>query len=69
MSLLRILTIREIEVVNLIVGGLTDIEIGEKLNISDKTVSTHRKKVLAKLNLPNTASLVRVAVQNGMPYN
>ncbi|MBK7854969.1 MAG: response regulator transcription factor [Bacteroidetes bacterium] len=68
MSVLSLLTQRELEILNLIVCGLTDREIGDALNISKNTVSTHRKKILTKLKLNNSASLVRVAVQNGMPH-
>jgi len=66
MPSLDILTARETEIVKLIVDGLTDDEISGKLRISKHTVSTHRKKILSKMELPNTASLVRVAVQNGL---
>ncbi|MBK7390639.1 MAG: helix-turn-helix transcriptional regulator [Bacteroidetes bacterium] len=44
---------REIEVTQLIADGMTDREIGEKLDISHKTVSTHRKNILRKLGLKN----------------
>jgi DNA-binding NarL/FixJ family response regulator len=64
--MVHLLSSREIEIVRLIVGGFTDIEIAAKLNLSSSTVNTHRKNILAKLKLPNTASLVRVAVQNGL---
>ena len=57
---------REIEIVRLIVAGYTDNIIAGKLNLSSKTVNTHRKNILSKLSLPNTASLVRVAMQNGL---
>ena len=66
MQLQHLLTAREIEIVKLIVAGLTDDAIGGLLAISKHTVSTHRKNVLTKLSLPNTASLVRVAMQNGL---
>ncbi|MBK7970332.1 MAG: helix-turn-helix transcriptional regulator [Bacteroidetes bacterium] len=39
---------REIEVTQLIADGMTDREIGEKLDISHKTVSTHRKEYIEK---------------------
>ena len=55
---------RELEVTQLISDGYTDNEIGVKLSISGKTVSTHRKNILRKLNLRNTAMLIRYAVQN-----
>jgi DNA-binding NarL/FixJ family response regulator len=53
------LTKREKEVIKLIIDGLTNDTIAEKLFLSPLTVSTHRKNVLSKLNLKNTAMLVK----------
>lgn len=53
------LTKREKEVIKLIIDGLTNDLIAEKLFLSPLTVSTHRKNVLSKLNLKNTAMLVK----------
>jgi DNA-binding NarL/FixJ family response regulator len=47
----------------LITEGLTNAEIAERLFVSHFTAETHRKNLLAKLNVKNTASLVRVAIQ------
>ena len=58
------LTKRELEIIRLIGDGLTDNEIASRLFISHVTVSTHRKNMLAKLGLKNTASLVRYAADN-----
>ncbi len=58
------LSLRELQITQLIGDGFTDNEIGVKLSISGKTVSTHRKNILRKLNLRNTAMLIRYAVQN-----
>ena len=58
-----VLTRREKEVLELIAGGMTNNEIGEKLFISPSTVDTHRKNLLAKFDAKNTASLVRMATQ------
>ena len=63
MSRNEILTERETEILRLIADGYTDTEIGRKLSISGKTVSTHRKNMLRKLNLRNTAVLVRYAME------
>ena len=54
---------REREILRLITEGLTNAEIAETLFISHFTTETHRKNLLAKLNVKNTASLVRVAIQ------
>lgn len=58
-----VLTRREKEVLALIVDGLTNNDIAQKLFISSTTVDTHRKNLLAKLKAKNTASLVRIATQ------
>ena len=58
-----ILTRREIEVLELIAGGMTNNVIAQKLFISPSTVDTHRKNLLAKLEVKNTASLIRMATQ------
>ncbi len=60
---LPVLSKREKEVLQLITEGLTNAEIAEKLFISHFTTETHRKNLLAKLNVKNTASLVRVAIR------
>lgn len=53
------LTRREKEIIKLIIDGLTNEMIAEKLFLSPLTVNTHRKNVLSKLNLRNTAMLVK----------
>ena len=59
-----IITEREHQILKLIVEGFTDPEIAKTLYLSDKTVSTHRKNMLAKLQVPNTAALVKFAMEN-----
>ncbi len=58
------LTKREKEIVGLITDGLTNNEIASKLFVSNRTVDTHRKNVLSKLGLKNTATLVKYAIEN-----
>lgn len=58
-----VITKREKEVLTLIAEGLTNGEIATKLFVSQTTVETHRKNLLAKFEVKNTASLVRLAVQ------
>ena len=41
-------------------------EIAELLGISIKTVEAHRKKIKDKLNLPNTAALIKFALREGI---
>ncbi len=58
------LTAREVEIIRLIADGLTNHEIADKLFLSIVTVDTHRKNMLAKLQLKNTASLVKYAADH-----
>jgi DNA-binding NarL/FixJ family response regulator len=60
------LTPRELEVLRHIGDGLTNQQIAEKLFLSTVTVDTHRKNMITKLNLKNTASLVRYAAEHGL---
>ena len=55
---------REFEVLRLLVEGLGPTEIGEKLHLSVKTVSTHKARILEKLGLGSTAELVRYALDH-----
>lgn len=55
---------REKEVLILIADGFTNAEIAEKLFISVPTVNTHRKSLLAKFNVTNTAGLIKLAVKH-----
>lgn len=59
-------TAREIEVLECIAHGLTNQEISEKLYLSQHTVESHRRNVLAKLNAKNTADLIRIALEKGL---
>ncbi|MBS1764251.1 MAG: response regulator transcription factor [Bacteroidetes bacterium] len=60
----HLITEREQNVLKLICEGLTNEKIAEVLAISVRTVDTHRTNMLTKLKLPNTASLVRFAIEN-----
>ncbi|MCX8474654.1 MAG: response regulator transcription factor [Sphingomonas sp.] len=60
------LTHREREVVQLIAEGKINKEVGYILNISVKTVETHRASAMHKLKLRTTAELVRFAVRNNI---
>jgi DNA-binding NarL/FixJ family response regulator len=55
---------REFEVLRLLVEGLGPTDIGEKLHLSVKTVSTHKTRILEKLNLGSTAERVRYALDH-----
>ncbi len=54
---------REKQVLELVAQGLTSSQIGEVLNISPKTVSRHRERIMHKLGLHSTVQLVRFAIR------
>jgi len=60
------LTNRETEVLSHIAEGLTSREIAEKLFLSLHTVNTHRMNIMKKLNIHDTAGLVKYAIKNGL---
>lgn len=55
---------REFEVLRLLVEGLGPTDIAGRLHLSVKTVSTHKTRILEKLNLRSTAELVRFALEH-----
>ena len=58
------LTEREIEILGLIVQGYTNREMGDALNISVRTVETHRSNLMEKLNMHSRVDLVRYAKEH-----
>lgn len=60
------LTKREIEILKFIAEGNSNQEIANKLYISYNTVDTHRKNIMHKLSIKNTAGLVRYAIEKGL---
>lgn len=63
---LDVLSKREIQVLELIAEGYTNIQIGEKLGISPKTVARHRERIMKKLDLHSCTELVKFAVRTGL---
>ncbi len=61
-----VITKRELEILHLICEGLTNPEIAEKLFISLPTANTHRKSLLKKFEAKNVATLVKMAIENGL---
>ena len=57
---------REIQILKMIIDEMTNEEISEKLFISKRTVDTHRQNIIAKLDVRNTAGLVKVALSNNL---
>lgn len=65
-SRLESLTARETEVLVLVADGLTNREIAEKLEISPRTVETHRERLMTKLRIRTVAGLTRFVVEEGL---
>ncbi|MEI8189805.1 MAG: response regulator transcription factor [candidate division NC10 bacterium] len=60
------LTSREREVLQLIAEGNTNRQIAKSLELSEKTVEKHRGNLMTKLNVHDTAGLVRLAIKHGL---
>ncbi|HKB65257.1 MAG TPA: response regulator transcription factor [Pyrinomonadaceae bacterium] len=60
------LTPRQREILTLIAEGLNTKDIGRRLNISAKTVESHRAQLMERLNIHDVASLVRFAIKVGL---
>ena len=60
------LTVREREILQLISEAKTSQEIASLLNLSVKTVHTHRRNILAKLKAKNLSELTRIAIREGI---
>ncbi len=59
-----LLTDREMEVFRMLVVGMGVSEIATRLSISGKTVSTHKARMMEKLNLSTVAGLIRYAMEH-----
>lgn len=60
------LSVRERQVVSLVVRGHSSAQIGELLHLSPKTVESYRSRLMAKLEVADITELVRLAVQVGL---
>ena len=60
------LSTRETEVLELISEGMTNAQVADKLFLSAHTVTTHRKNIMSKLGVNNTAAMVMYAVKTGL---
>ena len=65
-AVLPVLTERELEVVRRIVQGRSTKQVASDLGISFKTAVTHRSNAMRKLRVHETASLVRIAIREGL---
>ncbi|HXB39976.1 MAG TPA: response regulator transcription factor [Bacteroidia bacterium] len=61
-----VLSSREKEILKLIAEEYTNPEIAEKLFLSVRTVDTHRQNLIQKLDVKNTAGLVKYAIKSGL---
>lgn len=61
-----LLTEREREVLQLIADGKSTKEIASDLNVSSKTIESHRRQVMGKLNIRNVAELTKYAIREGL---
>ena len=57
---------REREVLQLLAEGLTSKEIANKLDLAVSTIETHRKQIMAKLELRSVAELTKFAIRSGL---
>ena len=62
----ELLSDREFHILRLLVRGMSVNDVAEELVISNKTVSTHKARLMLKMNFRNNAELVRYAVAHGL---
>lgn len=68
-GLINLLSAREKTVIELITDGYSDKRISAYLGISIHTAKTHRKRIIHKMGLKNSSSLIKYAVENGLYKN
>jgi two-component system, NarL family, response regulator NreC len=62
----EVLTARELQVLQLVAEGKSTKEVASLLGVSFKTAESHRTRIMEKLNIHETASLVRYAIRRGL---
>lgn len=60
---------REIEILELIINELSSAEIAEKLNLSIRTVDSHRRNIIAKTKVKSLIGLYKYAINNKLVEN
>jgi two-component system, NarL family, response regulator NreC len=63
---LDVLSQRELQVLKELADGNTNLQIGQKLGISHRTVARHRERIMNKLNLHSRTELVKFAIRSGL---
>jgi len=66
---INVLSNRELEILQRIVAGQRPVDIAESLHLSIKTVSTHKRRILEKLQLDSTAALIRFGLEHNLGKN
>ncbi|MFK0005054.1 ABC transporter substrate-binding protein [Paenarthrobacter sp. NPDC090522] len=59
-------TVRELDVVTLLVAGLTNAQVAAALHLSVRTVTTHIDRLMRKFNAPNRATVATMALEQGL---
>ena len=59
----QLLSDRELEVMCMLANGKLNKDIAIELSLSPKTISTYRERILEKMNLKNTAEIIRYAIK------
>ena len=62
----NVLTEREMEILHLVTEELSNADISKRLFISPRTVETHKRNMISKLNVKNSIGLVRFAIESGI---
>lgn len=60
------LTSREVAVLKLVAGGLTNREIAERLGTSSRTIDAHLRSIYGKIDVPSRSAATRYAVELGL---
>jgi two-component system response regulator NreC len=63
---LEVLSQRERQVLELVAEGLNNQQIGERLELSPKTIARHRERIMNKLNMHSRTELVKFAIRTGL---
>jgi DNA-binding NarL/FixJ family response regulator len=58
------LTAREVEVLRLVAGGLTDVQVAEKLVLSPRTVHAHISSIYSELGVTSRSAATRYAIEH-----
>jgi two-component system, NarL family, response regulator NreC len=63
---LDVLSLRERQVLELVAQGQNNQEIGQRLELSPKTIARHRERIMKKLNMHSRTELVKFAIRTGL---